>query len=378
MGTATIALQYVSQSAQEEAAVGALATLSLLSAAQWLRTTEIRAAFVAGLVAGAALLFRLNAVFALLPLTGCLGDGLLQRRISPSHAVRGVSFVLLGMLVPLSIHALFAYWRFGSVLSLGYGIALDALPSASSAAWWGNVRPKVAAGLLLGFGKGFFVLSPPLLLGFVGFKQQWRARPLLFASVVLALVCSALFHSKLEFPEGGVNWGARYQVHLVGFFVFPMMVGIRWLWTRGAGRRAVGLLVSAGILIQLLALCAPDLLEYAQVDAEGGGDARVAELTSGIRDGHLGRRSENVARWVAGQTLGSREISDTAALVDVRRIRDRYMPNLWGPAFAKYTGDRRASAAFLLAWAVSALVAAYWLTECIRYLARPDPDADGR
>jgi hypothetical protein len=338
---ATIALPYVCQIFQEEALVGICVTAALLYAVRLGRTRRAGTAFATGLFAGLALLVRLNAVFALIPVAGCALDLLFAPGWSGRERLRSVAGAAAGLAIPAVLFGAFAWWRFSSPVATGYDLAFQQM-QAQGHDPWRPVRPWVAAALLFGPGKGLFVLSPPLLLGLAGLFLVFRKHPLLWAGAVASFVASALFHSRIH-ADGPVSWGPRYQVHLIGVLVYPLVVGLRACLSRWPGRLAAGVAVSAGVAIQLLACMTPAGLEHAQASQRG--DRAMLYMTAA--SGELTLRVNNVVRWATDTwpalPEGSRWHDEIAAM------RTHYVPNLWGPVYAKRLGGR-ARAAVMASW----------------------------
>src|SRR5262249_33101581 len=111
---------YVAQSYQEEAIASVFVLLSLHAALLWQRHPEQRYAFQTGLFGASVLVFRLIAIFALIPVAVVFALGLMDVGIKSRRARQSVIAALLGTLGPAAVHGLFAYLRFGSFLSAGY------------------------------------------------------------------------------------------------------------------------------------------------------------------------------------------------------------------------------------------------------------------
>jgi hypothetical protein len=366
--TCTIVLVYVAQTLQEEAIVGVLVTACLLATLRWGRTGAPRSAFLAGLLGASALLVRPSALVALLPALGAAGDAVARGR-SARGLLSGVGLAAGGLALPLVLHGLFAWWRFGSVVSTGYELAPAGLRVA-----WGPIRPSLAAALLAGPGKGLLLLSPPLLLALVGLPSVWRRGPFLWSGVILALVGSVLVHSKLigpAYPDGSESWGTRFQVHLLGFLAAPTLAGIQAARRRVAGMVLVAVLLTAGLGVQILACMAPDSLEYCQ--ASEAGDPRP-RLLLGATDGQLALRAANVWRWVRGDTIVPR---GTCSEGSVARMWSRYVPNVWGPVYAKRIGHSRLGAVPLATWLIVLAAGSLLLVAGLRRAVEPGPDAEG-
>lgn len=319
-----------------------LVSTSLLAALAWGQEGRATSAFLVGLCGGLALLFRLNSALALLPALGAALDAITRRQRRPIELLRALPLAIGGFGIGLGLHALFAYWRFGSVWLTGY----ENLPAELKLAWE-PVRPLLAAALLIGPGKGLLLLSPPLLLAVGGLPRLWRRGPGLWSAVVLAVACSVLLHSKLGgrgYPDGSESWGPRFQVHLVGFLAAPMLEAIRCLFISRWGRRLAIAAVTVGVLIQLLAMMAPDALEYCGASIEG--DPRPVLLLEAGR-GQLASRAVNVWHWARGDAVKTGGPCSDAVM---QRMWSNYVPDLWGPVYAKRLSGRAMPVAVLSAW----------------------------
>lgn len=328
--TATIAFVYSTQSVQEESLVGCLSIFALHFWIQALRNYRPRSAFWAGALAASCLLVRLNSVWILLPLLGAALDFFPRGSMRSffrmtGWAAAGASPVLLTM-------GFFAWWRFGSFFSTGYSLAA----AQGMGVFWTSFQWPVFWGLLFGAGKGLFVLSPFFLFLFVGLSDGWKKYPALSATVLSswvgsAVLCACIYNN----PDGSESWGARYQVHLLGFGFYLAWYG--WEKLRDAAPRMAFAAVFLCASLQCFSLVAPDAVEYTQNDDAG---LSRLEILNSVPHGQLGRRVTNTAVWLSGQTLQS---PHTAAMEHL------FVPNLWGFSWAKKAGPVSGSL-FFLAW----------------------------
>jgi hypothetical protein len=336
----TILFVYSSQTAQEESLVG---TLALLASSLWVRCLSKQSrwqAATAGFLVGYALLVRLNSFWILLPLLGATIDTYL-RNPNPRALLRALGYATLGALPAVFAISFFAYWRFGSPFATGYDLAA----AQGLGVTWGSFQWDVFLGLWIGFGKGLMVLSPLLWLAPLGWREAWKDRPFLGASIALALLgstvlCAFIFNN----PDGSECWGARYQVHLIGFLAFPVAIGLRRL-RASAPALASGLLILSSVP-QLAAVVAPDSYEYIQTE----NDHRPQnDLITGASVGHLALRLTNIARWVT-EPLGAHVAPQLAAM------EHSFIPGFWGFAWGQKLNDPGLRRLILLTW--SALLAA--------------------
>ena len=346
MSLGTLIFHYSGQG-QEESLVGLCLAASLLFAVRLRESGRLFDAAMAGLFAGFCLLTRPVSVFALL----CVPAVLLGTRRSWPERLRLLAVSGVAVLAVMSVSLLYNDARFGEPFTVGYDrlghftkLSLDAR------------SPAILFSLLLGPGVGLLVLSPALLFALPGIKALWREDRWYVAGLLAAVAsCLLFFASWHDSYTGGGAWGTRYQCHLLSLFALPVAVGARRLW-EGRGRRLVLAVAAASVLLQMVSVFATYHLEVYQASCEGRSDApfRLA-----LRDGQLGRRLENLGRWVAD--LPPRAPQGCEAPIAL--MWERYVPNFWGPVFAERLGGRGAPvlAVWLALLAASlALLAAGW------------------
>lgn len=347
----TILLPYLTQTVQEEGVVALFVTLAWFALVQWKRTQTASAFFWCGLFAGACLLCRLNAIFAMIPLAAGFVETFWYSK-NRKDLLTTVPSGLFGFGIMFFIYCTFAYWRFGHPLSTGYYTMHHAGTFLSHARDpVGPVRLDVAYDMLFGIGKGLFILSPTLFLSFFAFRRLSRKDPLFWSSVIFALVLSVLFHSRfIGFPDGSECWGTRYQVHILVYFVVPMLIGLHTCWKLYSTRVAAMAFIVFGIAVQMLSMSGPDALEYVQAAEEGKG---YESLLSGWQYGQLPARIRNVVHAVKTRKFSlsdTTEKNDEGNLIQV--MASRYIPNLWGPMFAKRSSTAYLGRLAVLAWMV--------------------------
>jgi hypothetical protein len=123
-------------------------------------------------------------------------------------------------------------------------------PSARYAAaelFNGNPVPGLLS-LTLSLGRSVFLFSPPLVLAFFGARRLWRRAPALVTAIGLVTVLQVAFITNLSFFGGDWCWGPRYMLvlHPLWALSFPFAV-------ERLGRRRVGALLAAGLVVQLMA-----------------------------------------------------------------------------------------------------------------------------
>lgn len=330
----TIALPYIAQSMQEEALIGALVALAY---ALFLDGRK-ELAVLSGFVAGCCFLFRLNSLFALLPLAGLWLDQ--KRRSFP------LAFVL-GTLPPFSLLIVTNTLRFGNPFSTGYDFAYAELASLGIKTWQ-PIRWDVALALLFGIGKGLFPLSPILAVSIYGLYRRYVSNRYFVVSALLSLVGSAVLYSRLwGYSCGGYSWGSRFHVHFLSVLFIPFVWGLQEL------RRPPRALFIVSFAIQILACSAPDALEYLQERVRLGDYHE--RLVVGFSDGQLPMRVKNITQWAMANPLSS----ETAAPHVLEGYRKNYILNLWGVSYSRLLGNSGP----LILWVIQILVGGVLLAE---------------
>jgi hypothetical protein len=374
---ASIALPYII-SPQEECLVGCLLAAALLGSLRWRRSGRLSDALLAGLAAGACVMVRINSVLALVSVVPVFLMPVSRQSWRSRAWWGGVVVAGATACVGLAGVALYNYLRFGSVTSTGY------LQAERLGKWaLDENSPRLALGLLFGPGKGWFVLSPILLLSVFGFPALARLLPGYALMAPLSFLGSIALSTAMHgIADGPMSWGPRYQVHDVTLFALPLTFGLRALAGRWSGRLVLGCVVPLSLCIQLAAVFTTVHLEYAQNDQGTQGDNY--RLIVSARDGQLGRRVRNIGAWLteparpipaAPETAFER--TPQARGLHAELIRGRYVPDFWGPVMAKrLSGLPRALV--LTVWSVCLALACVLLAAAIRGVRRPVPFAAAR
>jgi hypothetical protein len=196
--------------------------------------------FRAGVCLGLALLFRLSAAAALLPLVPFV---LYSTRGLPRRA--GIRS-LLSFSLPLLVSIIFVAWydtvRFGGPLQ--YGQAGNAAAAMVTPIWFGFL------GQLISPGKGILLYSPILLLAALAIPAFARKHP---AAAFLALgvgLTSLLPSSPLSDWYGGDAWGPRFVMCGLPLLTLPLLEAPGLLRSSGARARAATLL-GVSVLVQI-------------------------------------------------------------------------------------------------------------------------------
>jgi hypothetical protein len=113
--------------------------------------------------------------------------------------------------------------------------------------------------LAVGPSSGVMWYYPPVILCLIGLWSWWRSGRRVWAAAALGMVVAVVgFCSLLSFYKGGVCWGPRYLTP-----VFALL----WLFApfgvAAVGRRPAAILLSLGVIVQVLALSiVPERLYY--------------------------------------------------------------------------------------------------------------------
>ncbi len=345
----TIAFFYVSNE-QEEALVGCLMAAALLLGLRWRRTGSVWDAAGAGAFSGFAVLTRTDAVFGLLPVAFLFaGHALLSHR--HRRVILAVGAAACCFAVPAGGMLAYNFARFHSVFETGYGrFGLANL-------WKLEPRclPTIAA-LLVGPGKGLFLLSPLLLVALFGLSEFRRRMPLVFLGSAAGFSAALVFYSAFQGnSDGPWSWGTRYLAHFITLWAIPLAFAIEGSRRRRRAFLAVLAIAGLSAAIQVASVFITQNLEYVQLRGEGG-RGWTTLMTSGRR-GQLDRRVRNIASWTAGprktssiepapaESIPPGTDSEKAAFIEAR-----YIPNFWGPAFAKRASGNGKSAILALWW----------------------------
>ncbi len=321
---------------QEEVPIAILLCSGLVLSLKYLENRNRRDLFIAALLWSCTALFRLNVLFAFLPLFGLLADRIRQGKSEPLDGKCILLTLVYGMIPPLLLYTAFSYWRFGGCFANGYaklenGIVL--IP----------VQIHLAFALLIGPGKGLFLLSPLLLVALEGMRRDCR-RYLLFSSgLAVAFIVSCLVYSRLSgaaFPDGSESWGNRFHLHLIFLFV----IGVGSFIERCRFRLVAKTLVLTSILLQVISCWAPDSLDAFFYPGELEYNRRQ-RLLMGADDGQLAQRIKTITYSFTGNYPRLWINSESK-----QRMVSEYVPNFWGPVYYKKLGRGPLAITMLLLW----------------------------
>lgn len=186
---------------------------------------------------------------------------------------RAVGLVLVGA-APLLV-ALMAYHQraFGHPLTSGYKFLADAGYQGWHLGGFLGIRfPDPRAFVLSAFSplRGFFTLSPFLLLAFVGLKRLKAADRAHWVMVLCLLGGNAYFTSSFTYDSWGWTTGPRHLTPLIPFLLVPVALALEGLADKPLARSfAAGLGVSSVLAMSLVTQVnyVPNDLEY--TDAQG-------------------------------------------------------------------------------------------------------------
>jgi len=194
-----------------------------------LRPAATRAALLAGLAAGAAILVEYPAALGALALA--------LYAFAQPRLRREIAWAALGALPPLLLLALYQQAAFGNPLSPGYAHLANGFTGMSSGLF-GVHLPRAQALWQLTFGvhRGLFRFSPALLLALPGAWLLWRAPERRALSLrPEALLSLGLFAAFLALNAGYIYWdghasfGPRHALPGVPLLAIPLAAAAqRW------------------------------------------------------------------------------------------------------------------------------------------------------
>ena len=352
----TLAFFYVSNE-QEESLVGCLAAAALLQALRWRRLGGAIPAAAAGAFAGLAVLTRVDALFGLLPAAMVLAGrpAAVPRGARPGR-FRELAFAALAFGAAAGGALLYNRARFGSFFETGYRVA-------GLAGLWRLDRrcARTAIELLFGPGKGWFVLSPMFLVALLGLPAAFRRFPRAGIASALGFGGAVVFYSAYQGnSDGPWSWGTRYLACLATLWAVPLAIALDRASRRHVLRRGVIAVAALSAILQLSSVFVTQNLEYVRL--RGGGVRDWSVLMTSARRGQLYQRFRNIANWARSprredatplppnEWMPPGTDAEKAAFIEAR-----YIPNFWGPSFAKLLAGR-ARVAVLAAW-IGCLVA---------------------
>ena len=211
---------------------------------------ENRRPFVAGLLAGCAVLVDYQTAFAVLPL------GIYVAVKQP----RTIPWAAAGAIAPLALLLYYHHACFGSITRTGYATAI-VYGSDHAHGLLGMTTPRLAAvwGTMFSADNGLLVLSPWLLCAIPGGIALWKRGE----RALVLLCCGAVsvflyFVWSIVFWRGGWEVGPRYVTAMLPFLLPLVAVGIAELrrWPRVL-ELACGVIASAVVIYVLTAATLP-------------------------------------------------------------------------------------------------------------------------
>lgn len=243
-GFATMAWPYAKQCFSEP-----LLTLCVLLAFFYehraLRRNGAKDAWLAGIFLGLSVLTKyanvaMAPVFGLVMLFG-RRDGGWKRAIAFSvPVIASVGLILL-----------YNYGRFGDFTETGYNMAHEMRKYKPP-----GVFIDAVYGVLFSGSKSVFLYSPPLLLAIIGAREFWARSRALTVTVIGTLAVYFLVYTRVAWWGGGMCWGPRYFMPLVGMGMAMTAPFVARALSPGGGWRKSLLIVLAvaGIGIQIIAV----------------------------------------------------------------------------------------------------------------------------
>ncbi len=204
------------------------------------RTGRTRVLVACGVLAGAALFFRVTAA-VFLPVLGLWLVVLGWRHATIKRAFRYGALFSIGVAASAAVLSALNYWRYGDPLSIGYGQSGSDLHA---------IRPRGNLitglwGLWLSPGKSVFVYAPFALLAVAGIVIAIRRMPAEMSLLIALIGANTILFARVRFWSGDWAWGPRYMLIVlpcVAAMCAPLVSMIRW-------RRALAILAVVGFLL---------------------------------------------------------------------------------------------------------------------------------
>ncbi|MFL5882933.1 MAG: hypothetical protein ACJ782_23290 [Actinomycetota bacterium] len=199
-GTLTMALQ-ISQDLFSEPGVAFATALLVLGLLRW-RTGRPSGPWLVGLGTAVGVLFRTDSILL-------LGVGLLLLpAFVPWRRLLGQPWAWVSLMLPIVAAVAWTGW---------YSMIRDGTPIPQ--VYGGSFRTPLLQGLdglLLSHGKSLFVFNPFLVLAIPGAVALWRRDRALTVLVLVLVAARALFFARWSAWYGGVAWGPRLLMPVVG------------------------------------------------------------------------------------------------------------------------------------------------------------------
>jgi hypothetical protein len=219
-----------------EVGTGMFMALACLLAVRSWRSGRWTTAAWSGVAMGWAFLVRPSAAL-FFPIVGLFVLVTAWRDRGLAAAVRSGAAWGVAAVGMLAVNGLFAWWRFGSPVDLGYQTVYQNHPLVDG-----------AVNQLVSVGKGLVWFAPVVVLCVAGAVLAWRRSAPVVVLLTLCFTANLVFYARVPFWGGDNSWGPRYT--LIGLAsVVPLAAGCcvrRW------GRVGVGALGVVGLVLPML------------------------------------------------------------------------------------------------------------------------------
>jgi len=209
-----------------------------LELSRLLERLDRRTALAAGLWAG--MLLNTKYIYALC-FPGALLLVVVYHRKSRRELLAALAWVVVGLLPGLLMVLLYNYLRFGSITKTGYAKVGGVMVENVWLSLWG---------FLFSPGKSMFIYTPPLVLAAFGLPRFWREHRRTVLAMLVTILPVTVFYAGFPSWPGDWAWGPRYLVFAVPVLLLPAVAFLAQ--ARRPGRSLAGLLLVAGICVQLL------------------------------------------------------------------------------------------------------------------------------
>jgi hypothetical protein len=227
------------------------------------RQRAARGAFLIGLGAAVAILFRPDSIILFCPIVPLIVlFGSREELLARWRSWVGWLAAPIGLALAWTLY--YDWLRFGNPLQVGYSGYYDTQ---------GFSTPLVRGTSLLLFspGKSFFVFSPILIAAIPGMIFLARRRRPLAIVIATMFVLRVAFYARWWTPEGGNSWGPRFLLPLCAVLAIPLGEAFEHVHElRDRARRAAiwgfAGLTAASVVVELSSLLVSYRLIFARID----------------------------------------------------------------------------------------------------------------